>query len=233
MGHTMSIHSQNEAGHPRVRPAQAGVPHLREHADDARVDRADDRARSGDDARLRRIRRQHHVRQHLAEAPAEHQAPGLRIRDVRAGRGARRRRRDSRPPASAVARLPTARAPAKPAPDRSAAGARRRGSTSSWRRAGWPKPGGDCRGRPSAGTPCRGRPPGRRRRSRPVTVRLRRRRAPGAIARDAHPGQRTDHHHARRARPRRGARGFRRCGPGCAVVEGLHIDCRLDQAELR
>ena len=54
------------AGDPRVRAAQAGVPHLREHADDARLDRADDRPRSGDDARLRRLRRQHHVRQHLA-----------------------------------------------------------------------------------------------------------------------------------------------------------------------
>ena len=31
-------------GDPRVRPAQAGLPHLREHADDARLDRPDDRA---------------------------------------------------------------------------------------------------------------------------------------------------------------------------------------------
>ncbi len=78
MGHTMSIHSQNDAGHPGVRPQEAGLPHRRQHADDARLDRADDRARSGDDARLRRLRRQHHLRQHLAAAPAEHQAAGVR-----------------------------------------------------------------------------------------------------------------------------------------------------------
>ena len=39
---------------PAVRPEEAGVPHLRQHADHARVDRADDRPRPGDDARLRR-----------------------------------------------------------------------------------------------------------------------------------------------------------------------------------
>ena len=70
------------AGHPGVRPEEAGVPHRREHADDARVDRPDDRARSGDDARVRRLRRQHHVRQHLAAAPAEHQATGVRAARV-------------------------------------------------------------------------------------------------------------------------------------------------------
>ena len=67
-------------GHPRVRPQEAGVPHRRQLADDAWVDRADDRPRPGDDARLRRLRRQHHVGQHLAAAPAEHQAARLRDR---------------------------------------------------------------------------------------------------------------------------------------------------------
>ena len=42
MGHTMSIHSRNDAGHPRVRPEEAGVPHRRQHADDARIDWPDD-----------------------------------------------------------------------------------------------------------------------------------------------------------------------------------------------
>ena len=74
MGHTMSIHSQNDDVILRVRAAQAGVSHLRQHADDARVDRADDRPRSGDDAGVRRLRRQHHVGQHFAEAPAQYQA---------------------------------------------------------------------------------------------------------------------------------------------------------------
>ena len=92
MGHTMSIHSQRRAGHPGVRPQEAGLPHRREHADDARIDRADDRARSGDDAGLRRLRRQHHVRQHLSAAPAEHQAAGLRSPARRDARQAARRR---------------------------------------------------------------------------------------------------------------------------------------------
>ena len=64
--------------HPRVRPAQAGLPDLRQHADHARVHRADDRARPGDDAGVRWLRRQHHLGQHLAEAPAEHQAACVR-----------------------------------------------------------------------------------------------------------------------------------------------------------
>ena len=78
MGHTMSIHSQNEPGDPRVRAAQAGVPHRRQLADDAWVGGAVDRARPGDDAGVRRLRRQHHVGQHLAAASVEHQAAGLR-----------------------------------------------------------------------------------------------------------------------------------------------------------
>ena len=61
-------------GHPRVRVEEAGVPHLRQHADDARVDRPDDGPGSGDDARVRRLGRQHHLRQHLAPASAQHQA---------------------------------------------------------------------------------------------------------------------------------------------------------------
>jgi hypothetical protein len=77
-------------GHPGVRPAQAGVPDLRQHVHVARIHRADDRARPRDDARLRRLRRQHHVRQHLAQAPAQHQA--ARVRDQAASRPAGRLR---------------------------------------------------------------------------------------------------------------------------------------------
>ena len=98
------------AGHPRVRPEEAGVPHRRQYADDARVDRADDRARSGDDAGLRRLRRQHHVRQHLAAAPAEHQAAGVRDhagrQPVRGRVAAMQRRRAGRRPCAD--RLPSA-----------------------------------------------------------------------------------------------------------------------------
>ena len=98
-------------GHPRVRPEEAGVPHRRQLADDARVDRADDRARSGDDARMRRLRRQHHVGQHLAAAPAEHQAAGLRDHagrqpvgraGARAAPRPRRRSRPARPPPAGI-----------------------------------------------------------------------------------------------------------------------------------
>ena len=61
----------------RVRPQETCVPHRREHTDDAWLGGNDDGTRSRDDAGMRRIGRQHHVRQHLAEAPAEHQAPGV------------------------------------------------------------------------------------------------------------------------------------------------------------
>ncbi len=66
------------ADHSRVRPEEAGVPHLREHPDDPRLDRPHDRPGTGDDAGLRRLRRQHHLRQHHAAPPAERQAAGLR-----------------------------------------------------------------------------------------------------------------------------------------------------------
>ena len=78
MGHTMSIHSQNEQVILEFGLQKPAFRIVRQHADDPRVDRPDDRARPGDDARLRRLRRQHHVRQHLAAPPAEHQAAGLR-----------------------------------------------------------------------------------------------------------------------------------------------------------
>ena len=65
-------------GDSRVRPEEACLPHHREFADHARVDRTDDGPRSGDDARVRRVRRQHYVRQHLAQASPEHQTPRLR-----------------------------------------------------------------------------------------------------------------------------------------------------------
>ena len=75
-------------GDPRVRPQEAGVPHRREHAHRARVDRHDDGAGPGADAGLRRLRRQHHVGQHLAAAPAQREA-------ARLGGGAGRRPPDA------------------------------------------------------------------------------------------------------------------------------------------
>ena len=78
MGHTMSIHSRNDDVILQFGLKKPAFRIVVNYADDARVDRADDRARSVDDARVRRLRRQHHVRQHLAAAPAEHQAARLR-----------------------------------------------------------------------------------------------------------------------------------------------------------
>ena len=78
MGHTMSIHSQNDDVILQFGLKKPAFRIVREHADHARVDRADHRSRSGDDARLRRLGRQHHLRQHLAAASAEPEARGLR-----------------------------------------------------------------------------------------------------------------------------------------------------------
>ena len=93
--------------HSRVRPEEAGVPHRRQHADDARIDRPDDGPRSGDDARLRRLRRQHHVRQHLAAAPAQHQAARVRTAArVNARRSTRPRARAAAQPCRALPKAP-------------------------------------------------------------------------------------------------------------------------------
>ena len=86
--------------HSAVRSEETRLPHRRQLADDAWVDRADDRTGSGDDAGLRRLRRKHHVGQHLAAAPAEHQAP--RVRDHAGGRPPQ----DSAPAAGTAAQLP-------------------------------------------------------------------------------------------------------------------------------
>ena len=101
---------EERRGHPSVRPEEAGVPDLRQHADDSRVNRADDRPRSRDDAGLRRLGRQHHVRQHLPASPAQHQAPGVRgasrsgVRARRQGRLPVTYRRPRRHPVSSPRR---------------------------------------------------------------------------------------------------------------------------------
>ncbi len=78
MGHTMSIHSQNDQVILEFGLKKPAFRIVVNYADDARIDRPDDGAGSGDDARVRRLRRQHHVRQHLAPASAEHQASRVR-----------------------------------------------------------------------------------------------------------------------------------------------------------
>ena len=60
-----------------IRVAQARVPDLCQHADHSRIHRPDNGTRSGDDARVRRVGRQHHLGQHLAASSPEHQAAGV------------------------------------------------------------------------------------------------------------------------------------------------------------
>ena len=55
MGHTMSIHSQNDAVILEFGLKKPAFRIVRQLADDARIDRPDDGARSGDDAGLRRL----------------------------------------------------------------------------------------------------------------------------------------------------------------------------------
>ena len=128
MGHTMSIHSQNDDGDPRVRPAQAGLSASVVNTPTTHGSIGlTTGPRSGDDARLRRLRRQHHLGQHLAAAPAEHQAARLR---AAAGAGrpsagasgaaalrapAQLRRRGS-PRSSAPRGVPVRAAPDRPVP---------------------------------------------------------------------------------------------------------------------
>ena len=66
------------SNHSGVRTQEARIPHCRQHADDAWVCWDDHRPGSRDDAGVRRMGRQHHLRQHLAEALAERQASGVR-----------------------------------------------------------------------------------------------------------------------------------------------------------
>ncbi len=99
MGHTMSIHSQNEQvilefglKKPAFRivvntPTTHGSIGLTTGLDPAMT------------LGLRRLRREHHVRQHLAAPSAEHQASGVRI-------DAGRRAGSRRPPAPVAAASP-------------------------------------------------------------------------------------------------------------------------------
>ncbi len=78
MGHTMSIHSTNDQivlEFGLKKPAFRIVVNTPTTLGSIGSDHG---ARSGDDAGLRRLRRQHHVRQHLAQASPEHQAAGVR-----------------------------------------------------------------------------------------------------------------------------------------------------------
>ena len=78
MGHTMSIHSRNDQiilEFGLKKPAFRIVVNTPTTHGSVRHD---DRTGSGDDAGMRRMGRQHHLGQHLAEAPAEHQAAGVR-----------------------------------------------------------------------------------------------------------------------------------------------------------
>ena len=87
MGHTMSIHSRNDDVILQFGLKKPAFRIVVNTPDDARLDRPDHRPRSGDDARLRRLGRQHHVRQHLAAPPHQREAARLRDPAGPAGRG--------------------------------------------------------------------------------------------------------------------------------------------------
>ena len=187
-------------GHSRVRPAQAGVSHLRQHADDARIDRLDDGAGSGDDARLRRLRRQYHLGQHHAEASHQYQAGRVRTETCDAG---------SRVPAvpevpkaaferrfRVLRRLP--KAPAKPQPDSISADA----LTSRIDRFLASRGLAPGRTRGTCGT--RRHPPGTQAPATAGAVRLRRRRPVGDPRRPKTADQRADDRYPVGARCRRG-----------------------------
>ena len=78
MGHTMSIHSKNEDVILQFGSEKASFSDLRKYADDTRINWPDDGSGSRDDARLRRMGRQHYIRQHFSASLAEHQAPRVR-----------------------------------------------------------------------------------------------------------------------------------------------------------
>ena len=87
MGHTMAIHSRNDDVILQFGLKKPAFRIVVNTPDDARLDRLHHGPRSGDDARLRRLGRQHHVRQHLAAAPHQREAARLRDAPGPAGRG--------------------------------------------------------------------------------------------------------------------------------------------------
>ncbi len=77
MGHTMSIHSQNDQVILEFGLKKPAFRIIVNSPTTLGIHRADDGARPGHDARMRRLRRQHHLRQHLAPSPPQHQAAGV------------------------------------------------------------------------------------------------------------------------------------------------------------
>ena len=75
--HDVDPLQQRRGGSP-VRTEETGVPHLRQHPDDAWVNRADNRAGSCHDAGVWRLGRQHHVRQHNPASSAQRETARVR-----------------------------------------------------------------------------------------------------------------------------------------------------------
>ena len=87
LGHTCAIHSENDAAIRQFGRGGAGISRVREHLGGTRLDRLLDESVSGDDAGVRRARRQHHVGQHWSATPDEREAHCLGV----AARGASQR----------------------------------------------------------------------------------------------------------------------------------------------
>ena len=128
-GHTMAIHSKDDAIIREFALQEAGLPHHRQHAVLDGRHRLHDRPGPLDEPGLRRLRRQHHLRQHHAAAPHQREAAGLRAARARrrAAAFARRGRipRDGR--GAAASRPPPLRPLAPPPPPAPAARLRGRG----------------------------------------------------------------------------------------------------------
>ena len=107
MGHTMSIHSRNDdviLEFGLKKPAYRIVVNTPTTHGSIGLTTG---SRSGDDAGMRRVRREHHVGQHFASPPPEHQAAGVRGHaGGRAKPGVARRTRRGPPAAAATCAPP-------------------------------------------------------------------------------------------------------------------------------
>ncbi len=216
MGHTMSIHSQDDEVILQFGLHKPAYRICVNTPSTLRVHRVYHRPRPVDDARLRRVWRQHHLRQHLAEAPAEYQAARLRDSgrhadprcNVSTPRLAAGRLRSLRPPPLRTGSFP-------PDPERF--------SRMRWRREST-VPGVTRRGKPAAPAhPHLARRMHRRPVHHPRTrrIRFRSRCAHCCEAGRKNPRQRENHHHARRPRRWRSRQGL-------YVKPGL-LECKTDR----
>ena len=207
---------EKRGGHSSIRLEKTGVPHLRQHADDPWIDRPDNRPGPGDDPRVRRLGREYHVGQHHAEAPAEHQAPGVR------GSAGNHNRPDATTGGSRPERPALPKAPRRPMPtgipvDALAARIDRFLASRGYGAGGFrPRCSGTDRLRSARGGSARSS----RSRSQPCRFRLRGRRQGGAEGGAEAGRRREDHHYPRGAGPGRVRESVRPGGLATLISAG-------------